>query len=101
MGTGGSAAQNDIELLTMPHQSRQLGSRRHNGHPPPPRLLTERQFKTIAPQSALVDDREMAANCTDISGIQTCRKTRLGFNELIAHGRNPRIQDLCALYARE
>src|SRR6516162_951474 len=85
MRAGRPAEQNDVEFLPLLNKNRQLGGGRYIGDPPTPRLVSERQFETVAAQPTLIDDREMTPGRAD---IEARWKTRLVFNGLIEHGRS-------------
>ena len=87
MSAGRSAKENYIEFLAALHQARQLGRRAHIGNPPAPRLVSERQFEAVAPQSALVDDRKMAASRNRVSRSYVWWESRFSWNGVIEHGQ--------------
>jgi len=50
-------------------------------------LVSERQFEAVAPQSALVDDRKMAASRNRVSGSYVWWESRFSWNGVIEHGQ--------------
>ena len=82
-----SAKEDHVELFAALDQASELGSRDRVRNPPAPRLLSKGQFEAVATQSALVDDREMAANRERVSGRYAGRERCLALSELIEDGQ--------------
>jgi hypothetical protein len=53
MRAGRPTEENDVELLSLLHETREFGGGRYIRDPPAPRLVRERQFETVAVQSTL------------------------------------------------
>jgi len=89
------AEENDVEFLSLLHETRKVGGGRDVRDPPTPRLVRERQFETVAVQSILIDDREMTPNRANIDARW---KARFFSDELIEHGRRPLYEKSCFAY---
>jgi hypothetical protein len=94
MRAGRPTEENDVELLSLLHETRKVAGGRYIRNPPAPRLVRERQFETVAMQSTLIDDREMTPNWADIDARW---KTRFFSDELIEHGRRPLYENRVSL----